>query len=288
MVTPGVVAVKNASFFFSTITKSKVSGVPGVTTHEALPVPSAFTVYVQLNVWWSVVPPTTSVRTPSLRLPRPSATKRRTAAAGAMTPPTVTNPSKAKAVGPSTSLTLKSPASATDATRQATASIVSEHRVRCMGASLGLREPTARHRAGSEDSSTTPSRLHRGVVAVVGRRLEEVLGLVGPELRDHRVGVDDAVLQPAVRLLDLQDVDVLGRVAVLVELDRPAGILDGLARLANGGQEARAVLDVAVDGRRRGGDPAPGAVHGGMKIGRGALQPGLGQPPEPLVGGRGG
>src|SRR5947209_5953534 len=64
-------------------------------------------------------------------------------------------------------------AAAADATRQATASITSAHR---FGASS--------------------SGFRRRVVPVVRWRLEELLGLVGPELRDHRVGVDDAVLQP--------------------------------------------------------------------------------------------
>src|SRR5206468_12099722 len=90
-----------------------------------------------------------------------------------------------------------------------------------------------------------PRRARRGrrVVAAVSLKLQELVGLVRPELRDHRVRVQDGVRELTVDALDLQDVDVLGRIPRLVELDRPTGILDGLARLLEGGQESLAVFD---------------------------------------------
>src|SRR5690349_19306949 len=45
----------------------------------------------------------------------------------------------------------------------------------------------------------------------VHRLLEELLGIVGPELAHGRIGVDHRVLEHAADLLDLPDVDVLGR-----------------------------------------------------------------------------
>src|SRR6266446_1041682 len=54
-------------------------------------------------------------------------------------------------------------------------------------------------------------------VARIDRILQELLGLVGPELAHVRVGVDDAVHQPAVLALDLAYIDVADHVAVLVE-----------------------------------------------------------------------
>src|SRR6266508_1897244 len=52
--------------------------------------------------------------------------------------------------------------------------------------------------------------------------LEELLGIVLPELAHVRVREDHGVLQLAPHALDLAEVDVLGRVAVGVHLDRPA------------------------------------------------------------------
>src|SRR5262249_58837004 len=49
--------------------------------------------------------------------------------------------------------------------------------------------------ASCSDVSAPSSRFRRRVVAVVGRQLEELLGLVRPELRHHRVGVDHGVLK---------------------------------------------------------------------------------------------
>src|SRR5882672_7724396 len=98
---------------------------------------------------------------------------------------------------------------------------------------------------------TTPkvssaSRPGRRIVAGVGGELQEVVGLVGPELRHHRIGVDDGIGELAADALHLEDVHVLRRVARLVELDGSPRVLDGLARLLDGGEEALAVLDAAL------------------------------------------
>src|SRR5438094_3962644 len=106
-------------------------------------------------------------------------------------------------------------------------------------------------------------------VAVVHGLLQEILGLVLPELRDGRVGVDDGVPQLAVLLLDLADVDVLDRVAVGVELDGTAWRVRDL-HLAQRLQELLPVLHVAADRLRRVGDP-PGARVGGLREIRGDL-----------------
>src|SRR5258705_9277995 len=98
-------------------------------------------------------------------------------------------------------------------------------------------------------------------VAVVDGLLQEFLRLVLPELRDGRVRVDDGVPELTVLLLDLANVDVLDRVAVGVELQRPArriGDLDLLQRL----QELLPVLHVAVDGLGRLVDPPRARVEG--------------------------
>src|SRR5207245_4334759 len=88
----------------------------------------------------------------------------------------------------------------------------------------------------------------------------------------------------AADLFDLGDVDVLGRVVVLVELDRAARVVGGLDGLADGGQEPGAILHLAVDGPGGVGDPAAGAVHDGVEVGGRSLEPGLGQLHEGLVG----
>ena len=93
------------------------------------------------------------------------------------------------------------------------------------------------------------SRLDGRVVAIVRRRLEKLVGIVHPELRDHRIGVNDGVLEPAVHLLDLHDVHVLRGISVFVELDRTARIRRHVRRAAQRGEEAVAVLDVAADRR---------------------------------------
>src|SRR5438309_1293654 len=129
------------------------------------------------------------------------------------------------------------------------------------------------------------SRLDGRVRAVVRRRLEELVRSVRPELRHHGIRVDHGVLQPSAGLLDAHDVDVLGGVVVLVELDRPARILGRLARPAQRDQEAVAVLDVAAERARGLEDPPAGAVHDGVEVRRRALDPGLGQLRERPVGG---
>src|SRR5258708_27889097 len=64
--------------------------------------------------------------------------------------------------------------------------------------------------------------LRRREVARVHRVLEELLGLVGPELAHVRIGLDHGVHQPAVLALHLAAVVVADDVAVLVEADRAA------------------------------------------------------------------
>src|SRR5947208_134048 len=107
--------------------------------------------------------------------------------------------------------------------------------------------PSAAQAARGRLTRARPSsRPGRRVGAIVRGRPEELVGPIGPELGHHGVGVDDGVLQPAADLLHLEDVDVLRRVAVVVELDGPAGILGRLARLPQGGEEPVAVLHVTV------------------------------------------
>src|SRR5439155_1386979 len=72
--------------------------------------------------------------------------------------------------------------------------------------------------------------LARRVVAGVGGVLQELVGPVGPELAHAREGVDDRVLKPAADALDLADVDVLDRVAEVVEPHGAArGVGEGAA-----------------------------------------------------------
>src|SRR5882724_7654479 len=87
----------------------------------------------------------------------------------------------------------------------------------------------------------------RRVVPRVDRVLQKVLGLEGPELRDVGEGMNHAVLELAAHALDLTHVDVLDRVAVVVEAHRPAGSV-GEIHAAHGGEELLAVLDVATRG----------------------------------------
>src|SRR6267143_1622260 len=99
------------------------------------------------------------------------------------------------------------------------------------------------------------------LVAVVHGLLEELFGLVRPELRDGREGVDDGVLQVAALALDLAYVDVLDGVAPGVELDGPArGVRD--LHLAERRHELLPVLHVAPDQARRLVDPAAGCIAG--------------------------
>src|SRR4051812_22735202 len=83
----------------------------------------------------------------------------------------------------------------------------------------------------------------------IDRVLEKLLGFVGPELADVRVGVDHAVHQAPFLALDLADVHVADHVAVLVEGDRPA---NGVGfRRPQGLHERVLVLDIALDRAER-------------------------------------
>src|SRR5262245_46685805 len=74
----------------------------------------------------------------------------------------------------------------------------------------------------------------RSVLQVVGRRpvprvdrvLQEILGLVAPELADVRVGVDYLVHQPPELAHHLADVDISNDIAVRVELHRATAGVD--------------------------------------------------------------
>src|SRR5262249_14650233 len=72
----------------------------------------------------------------------------------------------------------------------------------------------------------------RREIAAVDRLLEELVLAIGPELAHRRIGLDHRVPQLVLvvaehlLLLDLLDVDVLHRVAELVERDRPAHRVD--------------------------------------------------------------
>src|ERR1700730_16789567 len=71
-------------------------------------------------------------------------------------------------------------------------------------------------RSGSSGASSRFQVLRRRPVARIHRVLQELLGLVGPELADVGIGMDDPVDQPAVLALDLADLDVADDVAVLI------------------------------------------------------------------------
>jgi len=93
---PGFVATNGTSRLLSVRTKSKLSvPVPPVRiVQTADPVPLGFTVYVHVKVWWSTTPPALRVRTPSVRLPLPSASKTPTAATGTAVVPLMMVPSR--------------------------------------------------------------------------------------------------------------------------------------------------------------------------------------------------
>src|SRR5581483_11394052 len=61
--------------------------------------------------------------------------------------------------------------------------------------------------------------LRRRPVARVHRVLQELVGVVGPELAHVRIGLDHRVDQPPLLARHLADVDVADDVAVLVESD---------------------------------------------------------------------
>src|SRR2546425_13264329 len=95
--TPAFVATNGTARLLSVRTKSKLSvPVPPVRiVQTADPVPFGFTVYVHVKVWWSTTPPALRVRTPSVRLPFPSASKTPTAATGTPAGAPLTGPSTA-------------------------------------------------------------------------------------------------------------------------------------------------------------------------------------------------
>src|SRR2546430_10158045 len=79
----------------------------------------------------------------------------------------------------------------------------------------------------------------------VRRLLEELVLGRGPELADVLDGVDHGVLQAPVLAFDATDVDVVDRLAVLVEADRPAGRV-GATDPAHGPDEPGGGLDLAA------------------------------------------
>src|SRR5215467_496982 len=123
------------------------------------------------------------------------------------------------------------------------------------------------------------------IVARVGGTLEELLGLVGPELRDGRIRMNHRVHELAAGLLHADDVDVLGGIAVLVELDGTARVGHRLNGVANGRHQLLPVLHLAVQRLRGIGHPAARAVHDGGEVGGGPSDLGRGELHEDLVGG---
>src|SRR2546425_358611 len=93
---PGFVATNGTARLLSVRTKAKLSvPVPPLRiVQTADPVPLGFTVYVHVKVWWSTTPPALRVRTPSVRLPFPSASKTPTAATGTAVVPLTMVPSR--------------------------------------------------------------------------------------------------------------------------------------------------------------------------------------------------
>src|SRR6185437_11102661 len=61
--------------------------------------------------------------------------------------------------------------------------------------------------------------LCRRIVARINRVLQEGRLVIGPELTDIRIGLDDRIDQPAVALGHFADIDVTDCVAELIELD---------------------------------------------------------------------
>src|SRR5947199_7675294 len=79
----------------------------------------------------------------------------------------------------------------------------------------------------------------------VRRLFEELVLGRGPELTDVLDGVDHGVLQAPVLAFDATDVDVVDRLAVLVEADRPAGRV-GDCYPAQGLEERVVYLDLSA------------------------------------------
>src|SRR5262249_17548720 len=140
-----------------------------------------------------------------------------------------------------------------------------------------------------QKKNPTRMRLRSGlggrIVARVGGTLEELLGLVGPELRDRRVRMDHGVHELATGLLHSDDVDVLGGIAVLVELDGTTRVRHRLDGAADGRHELLPIFHLAVQRLRGIGDPASRAVHDGGEVGGRPSYLGRGELHEDLVGG---
>src|SRR5262249_40948508 len=115
-------------------------------------------------------------------------------------------------------------------------------RARPRGAPCAPCIPACTARRRTRSAWPRDSGLDGRIVAAVRGALEKVLGLVRPELGDERIGVDDGVHELGARLVHAIDVHVLGWIAVLVELDGPAGIGSGLDGAADGGDELLAVF----------------------------------------------
>src|SRR5215831_1457656 len=123
------------------------------------------------------------------------------------------------------------------------------------------------------------------IVARVGGTLQKLLGLVGPELRHRRIRMDHGVHELAAGLLHPDDVDVLGGIAVLVELDGAARIRHRLDGAADGRHELLPIFHLAVHRLRGLGDPAARAVHDGGEVGGRPSHLGRRELHEDLVGG---
>src|SRR5215470_17258121 len=107
------------------------------------------------------------------------------------------------------------------------------------------------------------------IVSGVKRHLQELVGIVFPELAYRRIGEDHGVLELAAHPLHLAHVDVLDGIAPLVDDHRPAGKVLEL-HLLEGGQEGLAVLHLAVDRPDRLDDP-PHVRVAGLGVVRGYL-----------------
>src|SRR5712691_3653851 len=105
-------------------------------------------------------------------------------------------------------------------------------------------------------------------LAVVDRVLQELVGIVGPELADVRIGLDHGVDELAALLLDLADVDVADHVAVLVEAHGAACGLD-LVAPAQRRHQRGLVLDLGTDLGER------GLEHRAVGVGRRGVEAGI-------------
>src|SRR5579875_2063283 len=90
----------------------------------------------------------------------------------------------------------------------------------------------------------------RREVARKDRLLNRFGGIIGPELADLRIGLDDRVDKLAVHARDLADVDVEDRGAVLIESDRPDRAVRE-AHILHCLEEGRRVVRAAAGGLER-------------------------------------